>query len=69
MPFSTATPKKLMKPTEAGTLRYSPVSQRATIPPIIAKGRFMMISAAWRTELKEANNRKKINPIVIGRMI
>ena len=27
MPLSTATPNKLMNPTEAGTLRYSPVSQ------------------------------------------
>ena len=40
MPLSTATPKRLMNPTDAGTLKYSPVIHSATIPPIKANGRF-----------------------------
>ena len=44
-------------------------SERARkMPPIMAKGRFMMIKAACRTELNEANNRVKIKPIVMGKI-
>ncbi len=33
MPFRTATPNRLMNPTDAGTLRYSPVSPERDDPP------------------------------------
>ena len=35
-----------MKPTEAGTDRYSPVSQSAMIPPTNAKGMLLKTSNA-----------------------
>ena len=52
IPLSTATPKRLMNPTEAGTLRYSPVSQSATTPPISANGRFSSTMAVSAREPK-----------------
>ena len=69
MPFNTATPNRLMNPTEAGTLRYSPVTHKATIPPMRANGRLRMISAACLSEENDENRSKKITPMVIGTMI
>jgi len=33
-PFKTAIPHKAIKPTDAGTERYSPVTARPNTPPI-----------------------------------
>ena len=67
--MSAATPNRAMNPTDAGTLRYCPVAHRATIPPSKENGKLAIINPACRSELKEENKRKKINPIVIGTMI
>ncbi len=58
-----------MKPTEAGTDRYSPLTNRPTMPPIDANGSTVMISAAKRTDENSRNSRKKIAAIVTGTMI
>jgi hypothetical protein len=58
-----------MKPTDAGTDRYSPEKKRASTPPMDANGKTVMIRAAKRTELKRTKRRKKIAAIVIGTMI
>ena len=50
MPFNMATPKTAMNPTAAGTERYSPETASAIIPPTIAKGILVRISAEARTE-------------------
>jgi outer membrane protein, heavy metal efflux system len=55
-------PSKAMKPTDAGTDRYSPVSHRATMPPTIANGTLERTSNAWRTEPNVVNRMTKINP-------
>ncbi|MNU05785.1 hypothetical protein D3C72_2507100 [compost metagenome] len=55
-PFCTATPNRAMKPTEALTLRCWPDTNKATIPPIRAKGMFMRIKADWLTEPKVPNS-------------
>ena len=38
-PFSTATPKSTIKPTEAGTDKYVPVRCSANMPPTNANGK------------------------------
>ena len=43
MPFSSAIPKRAMKPTDDGTERFCPVAHRATIPPTSASGMLAMI--------------------------
>ena len=45
MPFSTATPNRLMNPTDAGTLRYSPEIHSAKMPPISARDSRMISEA------------------------
>ena len=62
-------PSKAMKPTEAGTDRYSSVNHRATMPPIIAKGTLVRTKVAWRTERKVLNSSRKIKPIATGTTI
>ena len=68
-PFNTAIPHKAIKPTEAGTDKYSPLINKDTTPPIDAKGSTKIISVAKRNELKSMNNKKKMAPIVMGMMI
>ena len=51
-PFITAMPSRAMKPTEAGTDRYSPVSHSAVMPPVSANGKLLSTSTLWRTERK-----------------
>ncbi len=45
-PLSTAMPHSATKPTEAGTDRYSPVTNSPMIPPTEANGSTRMISVA-----------------------
>ena len=45
-PLSTAIPHSATKPTDAGTERYSPVTNNPMIPPTEAKGSTRMISVA-----------------------
>jgi hypothetical protein len=59
-------PNKAMKPTDAGTDKYSPVTQRATIPPTIANGILLKINNDCRTERKVENKSKKISPKATG---
>jgi hypothetical protein len=47
-----------MKPTEAGTDRYSPVIAKPKTPPMEAKGNTVMINAANFIELNIKNNKK-----------
>ena len=47
-PFSTATPKSAMKPTDADRLRFRPRSHRAAMPPTSANGTFRMTRPACR---------------------
>ncbi len=68
-PFSTAMPHRVMKPTDAGTDRNSPVKSSAKMPPIDAKGSTRMMRPAYRAELNSTKSRKKIARIVIGTMI
>src|SRR5690606_23578411 len=56
-PLSTAMPSSAMKPTEAGTDRYSPESNRAKTPPISAKGTLATTSTDWRTEPRSEERR------------
>jgi dihydrolipoamide dehydrogenase len=65
-PFSTAMPSSAMKPTEAGTDRYSPVMARPTMPPISAKGMLDSTSAPDCTEPKVENSTRKISPSATG---
>ncbi len=58
-----------MKPTEAGTDRYSPVDTRANTPPIKAKGMFTSTNKACRTEPNVVNSSTKIRPIAMGTTI
>ncbi|KAF1029887.1 MAG: hypothetical protein GAK34_03849 [Delftia tsuruhatensis] len=58
-----------MKPTDAGTLTYSPVTNRPISPPMEAKGSTRMISPASLTELNSRNSRKKMATMVSGTMI
>ena len=58
-----------MKPTDAGTDRYSPLMNKPMMPPMEAKGSTVMISVAKRSELKSRKSRKKIAAMVIGMMI
>ena len=69
MPFPTASPNNSMKPMEAGTLKYCPLSHSDTTPPIKAKGRLRMIRVAYRNEWKAQNRRKNTRPSVIGTTI
>jgi len=50
IPFSTATPNRAMKPTEADRFRFSPLIQSEAIPPTSAKGTFSKISSACELE-------------------
>jgi hypothetical protein len=45
-PLSTAMPHSAIKPTDAGTDRYSPVTNSPMMPPIDANGSTVMISVA-----------------------
>ena len=45
-------PSRAMKPTEAGTDRYSPVNHSPMMPPTSAKGTLLSTSRAWRTGAK-----------------
>ena len=62
-------PHSAMKPTEAGTERYSPVTKSPITPPIDAKGSTRMISEAIFTERNSRKSRKKIAATVMGTMI
>ena len=68
-PLSTATPKRAMKPTEAGTLRFWPLIYSDMIPPTSAKGTLSRMSTACRRELKAENNMMKMRNTVSGTMI
>ncbi|MNU04331.1 hypothetical protein D3C72_2487020 [compost metagenome] len=46
MPFSTAMPKRAMKPIDAETLRCNPRSHRAAMPPMVASGRIKITRVA-----------------------
>ena len=45
-PFKTAIPHKLIKPTAAGTLRYSPLMASPIKPPMDAKGNTVITNVA-----------------------
>ena len=65
-PFNIATPHTAMKPTDAGTDRYSPVMNSPITPPTEANGKAVKMSAASLTEPNSMNNRKKMAAKVIG---
>jgi len=46
-------PNRLLNPSEAGALEYSPVIQRVRTPPRRAEGRLSRISVADRVERGE----------------
>ncbi len=52
MPLSIATPNTAMYQMTAGTDRYCPLIHGDTMPPMIAKGTLVMVSAAYFAELK-----------------
>ena len=62
-------PSNAIKPTEAGTDKYSPEIQSANTPPIIANGMLERISTAWRIESNVVNSSKKIKPKAMGTTI
>ena len=68
-PFKTAIPANVIKPTEAGTDKYSPVRASPKIPPILANGNTVIINVAKRTELNKRNKRKNIPAMVNGIII
>jgi hypothetical protein len=49
-----------MKPTDAGTDRYSPLMNSPITPPIDANGSTVMMSVANRSEPNSRNSRKKM---------
>ena len=55
-----------MKPTDAGTDRYSPEASSANTPPTIANGTLASTSTAWRTEPKVENSNRKISSSATG---
>ena len=65
-PFSTAIPSRAIKPTEAGTERYSPDRANANTPPTNANGRFKKIIPAWMTDPKLSVRMMKIMIIDSG---
>ena len=69
IPFKTAIPHSAIKPTEAGTDKYSPVIAKPNTPPIEANGKTKIISEASLSELNIMNNKKKMAAIVNGMMI
>ena len=50
--YTTTTPNTAMKPMADGTDRYCPVTNRPTMPPMMANGTLAMMRVACRTELK-----------------
>ncbi len=68
-PFKTAIPNRAIKPTEAGTDKYSPANNKPKTPPTKAKGILAKTNTAWRTEPKVENNRQKISPNATGTTI
>ena len=65
-PFKTAMPSRAIKPTDAGTERYSPEAQRVRIPPTSANGTLARMRADWRIDLSVANSTRNIRPSAIG---
>ena len=65
-PLSTAMPNRAIKPTDAGTERYSPESHSEIIPPIMANGTFVRMSNDCRIERSVANRTRKMSPSAIG---
>ena len=65
-PLRTAMPSSAMKPTAAGTDKYSPDSHSAITPPTSANGMLARISSAGRTAPKVLNRVRKIAPSAIG---
>ena len=59
-------PHSAIKPTDAGTDKYSPVTASARMPPMEAKGSTVMISVAERSERNSRNSKKKIAATVTG---
>src|SRR2546427_233247 len=61
-PLSTAMPSSAMKPTEAGTDRYSPAALSAAMPPTSANGMLAMTSSACLGERKVSTSSTKMAP-------
>ena len=58
-PFSTATPKSAMKPTDADRFRVRPRSHSAAMPPTSANGTFSRISSACRTRAERGEQQQE----------
>ena len=65
-PLSTAMPMSAIKPTEAGTDRYSPDTASATTPPIRASGMLANTKMAWRRLPSVANSTPTISASATG---
>jgi hypothetical protein len=60
MPFRTAMPNRVMKPTSVAMFSTPPVTITAKTPPTSARGRFTMTRSVWRTDRNSMNSRRRM---------